>query len=183
MKMLVHRVAIVTAPPYSYDLLKSHLRVDGSEEDELIDAMGRTAAADIEQFAQIALLSQTVRLTIFEPDRHGFGLSLPVGPVLEDAQIAVSVDGQAFTGFKLIAGLRPYIRWLAPWYDITADRLTVEYQAGFGDEASAIPADLALAVMDQAALLYDARSPGDGKTLPTSPHMARIGARYRGVAM
>ncbi|SIS93432.1 hypothetical protein SAMN05878426_1206 [Phaeovulum vinaykumarii] len=35
--------------------------------------------------------------------------------------------------------------------------------------------------MDQAALHYDGRSPMDAKALSTSPHMARVGARYRGV--
>jgi len=35
--------------------------------------------------------------------------------------------------------------------------------------------------MDQVALHYDGRSPMDAKSLTTSPHMARVAARYRGV--
>ncbi len=35
--------------------------------------------------------------------------------------------------------------------------------------------------MDQAALHYDGRSPMGAKSLTTSPHMARVAARYRGV--
>lgn len=91
------------------------------------------------------------------------------------------IDGDAFSAFDFVGGNRPYIRWLASYHDLTPSRMTIEYQAGFGTAASDIPEDLAQALMDQAALHYDGRSPMDAKSLTTSPHMARIGARYRGV--
>ncbi len=87
----------------------------------------------------------------------------------------------AFAAFDFVGGNRPYIRWLADYHDLTPSRMTIEYQIGFGDAAADVPPDLAKALMDQASLHYDGRSPMDAKSLTTSPHMARAGARYRGV--
>lgn len=180
MKMLVHRTAVSTAPPFAIDDLKLHLRVSDDAEDTAITNIGLTAAAEIEQFAQIALLTQTIRVTIFNPLQE-YGLSLPIGPAADDNIPTVTIDGAAFTAFDFVGGNRPYIRWLASFYDLTPSRMTIEYQAGFGDTAADVPSDLAQALMDQAALHYDGRSPMDAKSLTTSPHMARVGARYRGV--
>jgi len=180
MKMLVHRTPVSTALPFDLDDLKSHIRVNDDVDDASITNMGHTAAAEIEQFAQIALLAQTIRVTIFEPTREG-GFRLPIGPVADDDIPAVTIDGEEFRAFDFAGGNRPYIRWLASWHDLTPSRITIEYQAGFGADAPSIPHDLAQALMDQAALHYDGRSPMDAKSLTTSPHMARVGARYRGV--
>ena len=182
MKMLVHREAGDEVLPFDLPALKNFIRVDTDEDDAEITNMGRTAAAEIEQFAQIALLNQTIRITIFNPSFE-YGLSLPVGPVASDHQPTVTVDGQLFAAFDFASGNRPFIRWLADWHDLTPRRMTVEYQAGFGATAADIPPDLAQALMDQAALHYDGRSPMNHKELTTSPHMARIGARYRGVQL
>ncbi|MCF7777314.1 hypothetical protein GLP59_06555 [Sulfitobacter sp. M220] len=180
MKMLVHRTPVSTKLPFDLDDLKAHIRVNDDIDDASITNMGHTAAAEIEQFAQIALLTQTIRVTIFEPSREG-GLRLPIGPVADDDIPAVSIDGEAFSAFDFAGGNRPYIRWLASWHDLAPSRITIEYQAGFGADASSIPHDLSQALMDQTALHYDGRSPMEAKSLTTSPHMARVGARYRGV--
>lgn len=119
-------------------------------------------------------------MTIFDPGQD-IGLRLPIGPVADDDTPTVTIDGEAFTGFDFVGGIRPYIRWHSDYHGLTPSRMTIEYQAGFGAAASDIPDDLAQALMDQAALHYDGRSPMDAKSLTTSPHMQRIGARYRGV--
>lgn len=180
MKMLVHRTAGGAALPFVLDDLKLHLRVPDDAEDPAILNIGETAAAEIEQFAQIALVTQTIRLTIFNPSRE-YGLSLPIGPVADEDVPTVTIDSKAFTAFDFVGGNRPFIRWLADYHDLTPSRMTIEYQAGFGATAADVPPDLAQALMDQAALHYDGRSPMDAKSLTTSPHMARVGARYRGV--
>lgn len=182
MKMLVHREAVSVAPPFDFAQLKGFLRVDQDDEDLLISNLGHTAAAEIEHFAQIALLNQTIRVVIFNPTQE-YGIGLPIGPAAVDATATVTVDGEAFTGFQFEGGKRPYLRWLASFYDLSPSRVVIEYQAGFGATHAAIPPDLAQAIRDQAAILYDARGPMDAKTQTTSPHMARIGARYRGVSV
>jgi uncharacterized phiE125 gp8 family phage protein len=180
MKMLVHRAPAGAALPFDLDDLKLHLRVSDDSENDAIQCIGQTAAAEIEQFAQIALLSQTIAVTVFNPSRES-GLCLPIGPVSDGDTPTITIDGEAFTAFDFVSGNRPYVWWHVDFHALTPERLDIEYQAGFGDAASDIPQDLAQALRDQAALHYDGRSPMDAKSLTTSPHMARIGARYRGV--
>lgn len=182
MKMLVNRTPISTGLPFVLNALKSHIRVDDDAEDAEITDMGHTAAAEIEQFAQIALLTQTIRVTIFNPTREGYQ-PLPIGPVGDADVPTVTIDGEPFTALEFVGGNRPCIRWLAPYHDLRPSRITIEYQAGFGADATDIPSDLSQALMDQAGLLYDGRSPMDARSLTTSPHMARVGARYRGVQL
>ncbi|MGJ8586373.1 MAG: head-tail connector protein [Marinosulfonomonas sp.] len=180
MKMLVERAPLSENLPFDLDNIKTHVRVDGGEDDNALGIIGQTAAAEIEQFAQIALLSQVVNLTIFDPD-FSTGLHLPIGPVLAVNTPTISIDGEAFTAFDFVAGIRPYLHWSGGHTGHTATRMSIEYMAGFGESQADIPHDLAQAIMDQAALHYDGRSPMSARELTTSPHMARIGARYRGV--
>lgn len=180
MKMLVQRSPLTEVTPFDLELVKSHIRVDGETEDNAVTIIAQTAAAEIEQFAQISLLHQTIKVTIFNPTLE-CGLNLPIGPVADGGVTAVTLDGEAFTDFAFVGGNRPYIHWGTGYFTLTPNLLEIEYQAGFGAQASDIPHDLSQALMDQAALHYDGRSPMDAKSLTTSPHMARIGARYRGV--
>lgn len=180
MKMLVHRTAVSAALAVALEDVAGHLRIDFPDDDDALTNIIHAATAEIEQFAQIALLTQTIRVTIFDPPRQA-GLNLPIGPVTDDDQPTVTIDGEAFTAFEFVGGNRPYIRWLADYHGLTPSRMTISYQAGFGADASDVPKDLAQAIMDQAALHYDGRSPMDAKSLTSSPHMARIAARYRGV--
>tara|TARA_R110002072_G_scaffold109603_4_gene237066 strand:- start:189 stop:737 length:549 start_codon:yes stop_codon:yes gene_type:complete len=180
MKMLVHRTPAPSGFPFNLDTVKEHVRLDGFENDEEITNMARAAAAELEQFAQIALLTQSIRVTVFDPMPEP-GLLLPIGPVLGDDLPTVLIDGTAFTGFDFVPGNRPYLRWYGQYHSLLPRRLVIEYQAGFGASAADVPDDLAHALMDQTALYFDGRSPMAAKSLTTSPHMARIGAKYRGV--
>lgn len=183
MKMLVSREYADNLRPFDLDQLKLHLRVDHDDEDAAILNMGFAAAAEIEAFAQIALLHQTIRVNILEPATGGHGITLPIGPVLDPASVAVQINGQAFDGFEVLGFRRPYLLWPNRYRDLAPSRVDIKYKAGFGAEAADIPNDLRLALMDQAAALYDGRSPSDAKVLSCSPHMARISARYRGVSV
>lgn len=180
MKMLVHRTPVSSALPFDLADIKPHLRIIETDEDAAISIIAEAAAAEIESFAQIALLAQTIRVTVFDPFQEG-GQALPIGPVADGDTPNVTIDGAAFTAFDFESGNRPYIRWQSEFFNLSPSRMTIEYTAGFGDTAADIPRDLAQAIMDQAALHYDGRSPMSRKYLTSSPHMARIGAKYRGV--
>ncbi|WP_306111563.1 MULTISPECIES: hypothetical protein [unclassified Roseovarius] len=180
MKMVVNRFPSSSAAPFLLQDVQTHLRADDDEELSAVDTMARAAAHEIEQFAQIALLTQTIRVKIFDPTQD-CGIRLPIGPADEENPPTVSIDGETFTAFDFAGGIRPYIHWNSSFQNLTPRLILIEYQAGFGSTASQIPSDLAQAIMDQAALHYDGRSPMDAKSLTTSPHMVRIGARYRGV--
>ena len=60
--------------------------------------------------------------------------------------------------------------------------IRIRYPAGYGTDPGSIPADLALAVTDHAAMMYDARGMTDaaqGLSLAAS----RIAARHRRIAV
>lgn len=184
MKMMVHRTAISEANPFDIDAVKAYLRIIENDEDISIENIAHAAAAEIEHFAQIALLTQTIQVTIFDPGPlTGVGLTLPIGPVAVNAVPSITVDGQDFTAFEFAGGPRGHIHWLRSIYcDTPPSRVSIEYEAGFGPTAADIPRDLAQAVMAQSSIHFDVRSEMETKTVTRSPHMARIAARYRGVS-
>lgn len=180
MRVIIDRTPISTALPFDLANQKTHIRMEGPDSDLEITNMGRAAAAELEQFAQIALLTQTIRVTVLSPWPEA-GRRLPIGPVATGHRPTVTVNGVAYTSFEFVDGNRPYILWDGLYHRLLPQRVVIEYQAGFGASAEDIPADLAHAIMDQTALYFDGRSPMDARSLTTSPHMARIGAKYRGV--
>lgn len=159
------------------DDVKDHARISGDDDDMAIQRMANAAAREAEDFAQIALLSQAVRVTL-EAWPRGHSFRLPISPLLDWESVTVTADGEPFEDFSTLTGHRPELR-------ITAARpcgqIVIEYVAGYGERAEDIPEDLRLAVMDQAAAYYDARGPGDPRAQAQSPHFARIIGRYRGV--
>lgn len=182
MKMLVQRTPISANAPFALGELKQYARIDGPDDDLGLHRLGWAAAAEVEHHGQLALLHQTIRLDVFDLV-HDAGLTLPIGPVADGATATVSIDGQAVTGCLLAAGTRPYLSWPASLRGTASARVVIEYQAGFGDAAGDVPADLMQAVLDQVALTFDERAPHEAKTLARSPHLARVGARYRGVTL
>ncbi len=137
------------------------------------------AATEIESYSQLALIDQTIRVTIEEWPRS-LSLNLPIAPVFSAPSLTVTVDGLAFGDYAVITGQRPALR-------LTSERprsvIVITYLAGFGPKSSDIPDDLAGAIKDQASAFFDLRGEGDGKSNGMSPHMARIAARYRRVAV
>lgn len=180
MKTLVRRTPLTENPPFVLADLKGHHGMEGEDFDKELSTAGHAAALEIEHFGQLALLDQTIRVTILDP-QLGRGVSLPVGPMREGSPISITVDGEAFTEFAVVDGFRPYLhlRQGIP----QADRVVIEYRAGFGPEETDITEDLRTALWDQAKMHFDAKSPTDAKALTSSAHMARIAARYRGVSL
>jgi uncharacterized phiE125 gp8 family phage protein len=182
MKIVAQRTATPNAQPFDLAAVMAHVRVEDESEQAQVESAAFAAASDLEHFAQLALLTQTIQVQIIGSIASD-QIRLPIGPLSDAESVAVTVDGQSFSGFEVITGNRPVLI-LSGGASLTgAQRVTIEYTAGFGDNAASIPADLSRALMDQAALHYDGRSPMDAKQLTNSPHMARIGARYRGVQL
>ncbi len=188
--MHVTRLTVPTAEAFGLEELALHLRVDLSDPAALTEApyMARAAVRELELHSNLAILTQTVRVTL-DDWPAGKSFPLPVGPVLPGTACTITADGEPFTGFRMQPGLRPVL-WLtsAPPIgslveDMPSEGIVIEYEAGFGPTAQQVPEDLRLAILDQAAAFYDCRGAGDGKTQHLSPHAARIAARYRRVAL
>lgn len=176
--MIVERLDRSTVTPFVWDHLLDHVRVDGEQGTEA-NRHAHAAAQEAEDFGQLALLTQTIRVT-FEAWPDLDFLPLPIIPVFAAGSVTMLANGLAFTAFNVTTGLRPALALT----DVRpTGRVVVQYQAGFGAAASDIPPALAHAIVDQAAALFDDRGAGDGKTNGMSMHMARILARYRRVAL
>ncbi|MBW6506725.1 MAG: hypothetical protein K0B00_08260 [Rhodobacteraceae bacterium] len=176
--MIVQRLTQSAEVPFDQANLAEHCRVNTEDAPELI-RHGIAAASELEQYAQIALLDQTIRVTLERWPRCQM-LELPIVPVLDALSVTMTADGAAFESFGVITGMRPAIRLgdVRP-----CGQIVIEYLAGFGEAATDVPPDLVHAILDQATALFDLRGAGDGKGNGMSPHMARVAARYRRVAI
>ncbi len=182
MKMIVQRTRISTNPPFVLAEIKEYTRLEHDETDATVTKTAWEAVAEVESFAQIALLRQTIRLTIFD-GVLGDGLSLPVGPMQDGAPLTVTLDGTATTAFDAVPGNRPYLSWDTALRGGAHRRVVIEYEAGFGDNASDVPEDLGQAIIDQAYMIYDGRSIDEVLSRRRSMQLARVAARYRGVSL
>ena len=183
--MIVTRTPLTTAAPYDLDAVKLHARVSFDDDDASLAMMARAAAREIEAHSELALLRQLITVSF---TRTAGPVRLPVGPLdllaLDDHPVTVrtrEADGSLLTwpqGWWIDPARNPVLHLDA----VDGDSLVVTYPAGFGDTASSIPADLQLAIMDQATRLYDLRGAEDG-VQGLSLAASRIAARYRRVAV
>ena len=177
--MRIERLTRLAVDPFDIASLEDFARLTpdlGPEAARLADA----AARDLENYASLALLNQSIRVRLDEWPGTDW-LALPVAPYVAGAPLAVTVAGQAVTGFTAVYGLGPSL----PLADLPFDReVVITSTAGFGETLAAIPPDLRHAILDQAAVAFDLRGQSDPKFgTGLSPHMARVAARYRRLAI
>ena len=176
--MIVERLNQIAAPDW-IARAKDHLRVSDDAQAPLIQTMIAATVTELEQYGQLALLTQSIRVSL---DRWPCAdwLALPIAPVINAGSVVITADGVPFTSFVVMTGLRPAVRLT----DARPDGvIVIGYSAGFGVNAAAIPADLSHAILDQVLVLFDERGRVDAKSNGMSAHMARIVARYRRVAL
>lgn len=173
--MAVTRTPIAATPAFALSALKLHARIDHDDDDAGLTLMGQTAAAEIEAYSELALLRQQISFVLDVPANEGMFVSLPIGPLAPEAEI--TINGLPFAG-TVTAGRYPSLTLPD---DITGT-VTITYEAGYGDDLDDIPSDLQLAILDQAARLYDLRGVDDAKQ-GLSLAAARIAARYRKVTV
>lgn len=165
------------------------IRVSHDEENSTILEMIQAAAHELEDAAEIALITQMIRVTVEGwPDSDR--LRLPIGPVIGDnPAFQVMADGELIEA-ELIPGKRPLIILGETVTEyLQHARFVIEYDAGFGASADALPPDIRHAIRDQVATLFDFRgaNPHDGRTgnqrgpAGQCYAMMRAIGRYRGV--
>lgn len=186
--MYVTRLTRPIALAVDLDTARSFLRVIGDYEDALIEHLILAATIELEEAAQIALLTHTIQVRIDywpNPDRR---LKLPIGPVLTPSPtVTVTANGEAI-GAELIPGQRPTLL-LADSPGTGDVTYTIQYQAGFGSDSASVPQDIHHALFDQVAVAYDTRgasplasqAPRARGTAGLSTAMQRVIGRYRGV--
>lgn len=122
---------------------KAFCRIDGSDEDALVNALIAAARLQVESLTGCALITQTWRLTMACAPRL---VELPVIPV---AALVAAPDGAVLQGDAVLL-VEP------------VDELTVDYAAGYGAAAD-VPGDLKQAVLTLVAYWYENR---DAVTMP-----------------
>lgn len=184
--MIVTRTPLTTAAPFVLAEVKSHARVDGDHDDMALAVMAHAAAREIEAHCGLALLAQTIAVT---QGAWCCRIPLPIGPIwtegLTDHPITVELIDEAGNvtphpaGWWIEGGRYPVLSLTASGQ---GQHLRISYPAGYGMDQASIPADLRLAIMDQAARSYDLRGAEDG-VQGLSLAASRIAARYRRVAV
>lgn len=173
-----------TGPAYALADVKAYARVDASDEDALIGGLASTAAAEVEHYCDMALITQTITATTGA--WPGQSISLPVGPLAAEPNVTVAqieLDGTTTdisSGWWVEGGRYPRLHFIDTE---PAGPLRITYAAGYGDTAASIPTDLAHAIMDHTVRLYEMRGDTEAGKPGLSPAAARIAARYRRVAL
>ena len=159
--------------PVTRDEAKAHLRVTDTAEDALIDRLIAVARQAAEAHTQRAFLAQTFRL-VRDKWPNALCLSLPRPPLIAvDAARLYDADGIAsvwdaasysvdvrWTPGRLC--LKSGATWPAPGR--RQGGIEIDFQAGYGANASDVPAALRQAVLMLVAHLYENREAIAGET-------------------
>lgn len=162
-------ITVITPPasePISLAEAKLFLRIDQSVEDDLISTMIVAAREAVEAGCGRALIKRRVRenLDIWRRDAVG-GATLGLGPVAHVEAVRLLADNGSQSvidpeRYRLEGGRdRPRLVFASgvPATLRTAGGIEIEYDAGFAEEASALPVALRLAVLQIVAALFEAR--------------------------
>lgn len=167
--MMLTELTTVPGAALPVQALKDHLRLgsgfaDDGMQDGLIEGYLRAAMAVIEGRTAKALLARQYKL-VLEDWRQGDAQPLPLAPVsavlsvkVIDAQGAETVLGP--DRWRLVADMaRPKLAAVGVLLPVVPEdgRAEVIFEAGFGAGWSAVPADLAQAVLLLAAGFYENR--------------------------
>jgi uncharacterized phiE125 gp8 family phage protein len=152
-------LTLVTAPttePITTADAKAHLRVDISDDDDLIDALVIAARRRVEHVTWRALLTQTwkVVLDAFPADDE---LRIPRPPLQEIDSIKYTPKNGSLTTFSSDNYIvdtdsepgRVVLKSGESWPGDTlqiVNGVEIQFDAGYGDEASDVPEDLILAM-------------------------------------
>lgn len=162
-------VADLTTAAVSSTDMNLHLRVDGNDEDALVDAFAHAATLAVEKYTGRILVRREAVLRLPCLPHGRTAVDLPGGVV--GSVTSMTVDGVAFTAFEVI-GNSPALMVPAQDWPVTVGEgypVTVTYQCG----PENVPADLAVAVKMLASEMFERRSNASEATLMTVPLSAQ----------
>lgn len=141
--------------PISLDMIKAHLRLDGDDEDDVLNDLIDTATEMVERYLGVTLIEKTWLYRIV-PDASGvIDLALPMGPLLEIESVHQLMPN----------GKRPVMRRFYVDYTTTkpsfrcSSHVPIEilYRSGFGQIPTHIPSTLKHAVKLLVSHFYENR--------------------------
>lgn len=156
---------------------KSHLRVEISHDDEIINNLILVATSMAEHELGRALANQAIKLEMNCFPRGNIELNMP--PVQSVTSIKYLDENGVLqtlssSSYELVKDfLRPYVK-SNQWP--TGTKIEVIYQAGFGD-TTAIPHEIKQWILVQIGSMYENRE-SYGKQLEKIPYVDALLARY-----
>lgn len=183
-------LSLVTAP--ANDILtlsevKTHLRVDGSDEDTLISNLIDAATSYIDGYTGVlgrCLITQTWdwKLDSF-PDSNTLAMDMPLGDVQSITSIKyIDVDGVEQTWdsseYNLDLDTSPeriYLTYDKYWPETQdiENAVAVRFVAGYGDTASEVPAAIRQAALMLIGTMYCNRETARGMRMHEMPFAAK----------
>lgn len=183
----VKSLEVITPPvnsPVSLADAKVHLRVDGTDEDTLIQLYIDAATQSAQDFLKRALITQTLEMTMdgfvesakldlvwegtltgYRQDIEGFSDIIDVwrAPIQSVTSITTFDDDNASTvyasaNYELDAKKgRIYLNQNNVWPTDLRDYagVKVRYVAGYGDDPADVPADIRMAILQHVSQMYE----------------------------
>lgn len=155
------QTAAPAVEPLTLTETKLFLRVDHSDEDDLITGIIKTVRELTEQHVRRALITQSWRLEM--DDYADNPTRLPMGPAQSITLVEqVAEDATRTTvgssGYRLDAAHEAVCFSSVP----IAHQIHITYVAGYGDAAADLPEPLRQGMLHYAAVLYDRRGAKEG---------------------
>ncbi|MCO6186692.1 head-tail connector protein [Rhizobium sp. L1K21] len=158
--------ALVTPPaaePLTLADVKAHLRLDGSDEDDLLAALIAAARQHLEASTGLCLITQGWRLYLDRWPWNGM-IEIAKGPLqLVESVTVYDGDGVgedvSLDGHVLDAASEPARFFLEsqPLPGRALNGIEIDFLAGFGDAATDVPDALKRAMLMHVALMYELR--------------------------
>lgn len=178
-------LSLVTGPlAEPLDLLdaKLHLRVDGADEDSLIEGLIVAARLSIEANIGMALIDQTWKWSPehFAKTQGTLLYKMPLGPA--SAIISVLVAGQPLTAseYSFVSGLDGTLTFERAPKNADMD---ITFVAGFGGTSDDVPRDLRHAIAMLVAHWFEKREPGGGGEVGLPSAVSTLLSSYKKVRL
>lgn len=127
---------------------KRHLRIDFTDEDQLITGLITASRIAIENYVQLSLVPCEVTALI---QNEISGIKLPWGPYVDGLELRTEDDVLIDPGLYKLRG--------GELFQYSYEIFQAKYNAGYDEDT--LPADLKLAILNQLTELYENR--GEGK--------------------
>lgn len=173
--MYLRLVTPPTIEPVTLEEAKLHLRVDGTEEDNLITALITAARQKAEDYTRRAFITQTREFAL---DSACGVLYLPRPPV--QAVEAITVDGVAVAAENYALVSPDVLHIKVPLYAANPGGVVIRYRAGYGDTPVDVPQAIRRAILTLVAHLHEHR--GD-EVIEMPPAVKELLRPYRVVLL